>query len=191
MLKDLILKNRSYRSFNETRKITREELEDMISCARITPSSVNIQPLKYYLAWENEPVSKIQPLTKWAGLLKEFKLPPKGHSPTAFIIICFDSEVIASANSFQKDVGIVAQTIMLAATEKGLGGCMIGSFDSEELIKALNLSENIKPALVLALGEPDDKIVLTEIQQDGKTSYFRKDNIHYVPKRNLNDLIIN
>ncbi|MDF2686593.1 MAG: nitroreductase [Clostridia bacterium] len=193
MLKDLLLKNRSYRSFNESRIVTRKELEDFIDCARITPSSVNMQPLKFYLACEKETVSQIQPLTKWAGLLKETVLPPEGHHPTAFIIICMDSEVTAAVNNFQKDVGIAAQTIMLAAAEKGLGGCMIGSYNGDELAKVLNLSENIKPMLVLALGEPDDEIVLTELAEsgNGKTAYYRKDNVHYVPKRSLKDLIIN
>lgn len=191
MLNELLLKNRSYRSFNESRKIKREELEKMISYARITPSSVNLQPLKYYLACEHETVSKIQPLTRWAGLLKEFEIPPKGHYPTAFIIICFDGDLAASEINFQKDVGIAAQTIMLSATEMGLGGCMIGSFNKEELIKILNLPKNIKPELILALGEPDEKIVITDLPIDKNTAYFRKENIHYVPKRSLNDLIIN
>ena len=50
LLKELLKQNRSYRGFDESRKITREELEDLVDCTRYTPSSVNMQPFKYYLA---------------------------------------------------------------------------------------------------------------------------------------------
>ena len=64
MLKDLVLANRSYRGYDESRKITKEELLEFVDCARLTPSSVNGQPFKYYLAWEKECVDKIQSMTK-------------------------------------------------------------------------------------------------------------------------------
>ena len=48
MLKDLVLKNRSYRGFDESVRISRETLEGFVDCARLCPSSVNKQPLKYF-----------------------------------------------------------------------------------------------------------------------------------------------
>ena len=45
---ELVKKNRSYRGFDENVKITREEMLKIVDCARLCPSSVNIQPLKYY-----------------------------------------------------------------------------------------------------------------------------------------------
>ena len=67
MLRDLVLKNRSYRGFDESVRISRETLEGFVDCARLCPSSVNKQPLKYFLAWEPEEVEKVQGLTKWRG----------------------------------------------------------------------------------------------------------------------------
>ena len=87
MLKDLIRANRSCRGYDESRKITREELLELVDCARLTPSSTNIQPLRYYLAWEKEEVDRIQGLTKWAGALPQMELPHPGMRPTAFIVI--------------------------------------------------------------------------------------------------------
>ena len=46
MLRDLVLKNRSYRGFDESVRISRETLEGFVDCARLCPSSVNKQPLK-------------------------------------------------------------------------------------------------------------------------------------------------
>ena len=73
MLRDLVLKNRSYRGFDESVRISRETLEGFVDCARLCPSSVNKQPLKYFLAWEPDEVEKVQGLTKWARAL------PDGH----------------------------------------------------------------------------------------------------------------
>lgn len=67
MLRDLVLKNRSYRGFDESVRISRETLEGFVDCARLCPSSVNKQPLKYFLAWEPDEVEKVQGLTKWRG----------------------------------------------------------------------------------------------------------------------------
>ncbi len=111
-------------------------------------------------------------------------------NPTAFIVICQDKNLAPNIASFQRDVGIVAQTILLAATEDGLGGCMIGSFSLAELKKILELPENLEPVLVVALGKPAEKIVLTDVKEDGEIGYYRDENdVHYVPKRALKDIL--
>ena len=117
MLKDLVLKNRSYRGFDESVRISRETLEGFVDCARLCPSSVNKQPLKYFLAWEPEDVEKVQGLTKWARALPEMVLPHPGKRPTGFVVICQDKGIDENLSRYQKDVGIVAQTMLLAAVE--------------------------------------------------------------------------
>ena len=87
-------------------------------------------------ASDPEEVKNILPLTMWAKALKEMSLPHPGMGPSAFIIICQDMNISPNTTRFQRDVGIAAQTILLGAVEKGLGGCMIGSFRKPEL-KAL------------------------------------------------------
>ena len=191
MLKDLVLANRSYRGYDESRKITKEELLEFVDCARLTPSSVNGQPFKYYLAWEKECVDKIQSMTKWARALPEMTLPHPGMCPTGFVIICQDTKIGESLGRYQKDVGIVAQTMLLAAAEKGLGGCMIGNFNAGQVKEELQLAEHLAPMLIVAFGKPAEKIVLTEVGEDGNTSYYRDENdVHYVPKRKLEDIIL-
>lgn len=191
MLIDLLKKNRSYRGYDDSFRIDRSMLEELIDCTRYTASSVNIQPLKYFAASEPETVALIQPLTHWAGKLKELHLPREGHRPTAFIVICQDMSVSDSPTMFQRDIGIAAQTILLAATEKGLGGCMIGSFEKNTLKKALSLPEQIEPMMVLAIGKPDETVLLTEVGPGGSTDYYRDENdIHFVPKRALKDILL-
>lgn len=191
MFKDLVRANRSCRGYDESRRITREELLELVDCARLTASSVNQQPLRYYLAWEKEEVDRIQSMTRWAGKLPRMELPHKGMRPTAFIVICQDLDVSESLARFQKDVGIAAQTILLAATEMGLGGCMIGNFGANAVRQGLGLPENQAPVLIVAIGKPAEKIVLTEAGTGESTDYYRDEkDVHYVPKRRLEDIII-
>ena len=190
MLKDLVKQNRSYRSFDGSVEITRETLLDLVDCARFTPSSINMQPFKYYLSYKPETNDIIYPLTAWARLLPGFEGPAEGHRPTAYIIVCTDT-TIGPETRFRTDVGIVSQTIMLAAVEKGFGGCMIGNYNPAKVSAALNLPENLVPSLVLALGKPDEKIIMTELENGGNSRYYRDENgQHYVPKRKLEDITL-
>ena len=116
MLKDLVMKNRSYRGFDESFRFSREELLELVDLTRYTASSVNEQPLKYYIAFEKEEVEQILPLTMWARALKDTQLPHSEMGPSAFIIICQDMNISANTTRFQRDVGIAAQTILLAAS---------------------------------------------------------------------------
>lgn len=192
MFLDLVKQARSHRGFRQDRKVTRQELEHLVECARFTPAARNDQVLKYYLAEKPETVAAIQPLTKWAGALAELHLPRKGAEPVAYIVICLDGSLAENPAPYQRDVGIVAQTILLAAAEMGLNGCMIGSFAAGTLREQLGLPESIKPQLLLALGEGTDRIVMTDVGEDGSTTYYRDaEDIHYVPKRTLEQLILN
>lgn len=192
MLKELVIKNRSYRGFDESVLISRETLESFVECARLCPSSVNKQPLKYFLVYEEEMVKKVRPLTRWARALPQMKLPHPGHCPTAFIVICQDAEIDPNLTRYMKDVGIVAQTMLLAAVEQGLGGCMIGNFTAGEVCETLELAENLHPLLVVAFGKPQEEIVLVDVPESGDTNYYRDEkDIHYVPKRKLEEELIN
>ena len=188
MLKDLVKQNRSYRSFDGSFEITRETLLDLVDCARFTPSSINMQPFQYFLSYKPETNDIIYPLTAWARLLPGFEGPAEGHRPTAYIIVCTDT-TIGPETRFRTDVGIVSQTIMLAAVEKGFGGCMIGNYNPKKVSEALNLPENLIPSLILALGKPDETIIMTELEKGGNARYYRDENgQHYVPKRKLEDI---
>ena len=189
MFKDLVLKNRSYRRFDESFEITKNDLTDLVELARFTPSSVNWQPLRFALINDRETTAKIFENLAWAGLLKEWKGPAEGERPSAYVIILCDNMV---AKNMKTDVGIVAQTMMLGAAEKGLGGCMIGSVNRENVYEILNIDkERYSIDLVLALGKPAETVKIVELPENGCTNYYRDENDnHCVPKRAVEDLII-
>lgn len=189
MLKDLVLKSRSYRRFDENYKIDTAVLYELVELARFTPSSVNWQPLRFALINDGETNAKIFDNLAWAGLLKDWKGPSEGERPTAYVIILCDNMV---AKNMKTDVGIVAQTMMLGAAEKGIGGCMIGSVNRENVYNILGIdSERYSIDLVLALGKPAETVKIVDIPENGSTNYYRNENdVHCVPKRAINDLIL-
>ena len=191
MFEELVKKTRTYRGFDESRPVGREMLTALVDLTRYTASSANLQPLKYHVASEREEVEQILTMTKWAGALPQLKLPHAGKHPTGFVVICQDMNIGANPTAFLKDVGIVAQTMALAAAEQGVGCCMIGSFSAEGVSEYLRLPESIVPRLVMAFGYPAETVVLTDAGADGKTTYYRDEaGTHYVPKRRLEDILI-
>lgn len=189
MLKDLLVKNRSYRSYDSSVKVSRETLLQWVDNARYTPSSVNMQALKFKLCYTEDDKNLVFPLTGWAKGLPDRKLPPEGHEPSAYIVICQDMSISDGAQ-FIRDTGIVAQTIMLSAVEAGFGGCMIGAFSAEKVQSALGLASHLFPRLILAIGKPDEEIVLEEAK-DGQVKYYRDEkDVHHVPKRPLGEIIL-
>ncbi len=189
MLIDLLYKNRSYRRFDESCKISMDDLNDLVALARLTPSSVNWQPLRFVLVNDEEHNAKIFENLSWAGLLKDWKGPSEGERPTAYIVIVNDDKI---AKNMKTDVGIVAQTMMLGAAEKGFGGCMIGSVNRENVARILGIdTDRYSIDLVLALGKPAETVKIVDIPENGSTNYYRDENgVHYVPKRSVEDLII-
>lgn len=188
MLKELVIKNRSYRGFDHSVKITKEELIELVDLARYTPATANIQPLKYLIVNSEEDNKKLLASLKFAGRLPQLHLPYEGSEPVAYIVICID-KTLAKPEAVMRDVGIVGQTILLGATEKGYGGCMVGSVNEAKVKSDFQLSEDLTIGLVIALGKPNEKIELVECN-DGNIAYYRKDGIHYVPKRKLEDILL-
>ena len=190
MLKDLLLSSRSYRSFDENVKITNEMLADWVDCVRYAPSSINLQMLKFIAVTDETLCARLLANTRWAGKITDMKLPPDGHTPVAYVVICADTNIVPSPERFDKDVGICAQTVMLAACESGFGGCMIGSFSPDAVKEILELGEHLVPRLVLALGKPDERVELVGEAEDGSVTYYREGGIHYVQKRKLENILI-
>lgn len=189
-LQQLITASRSYRSFDRSAELSREQLTAFVECARRAPSSRNLQVLKFRLVNAPAECAALLPHTRWAGLLRDLQLPPVGHEPVAYIVICSDLRLASNPAPFQRDVGICAQTILLAATEAGFGGCMIGSFSTDGARNVLKLPEFLLPELILALGKPDETVRLTLPAPDGSVAYYRENGVHMVPKRPLDELIL-
>jgi nitroreductase len=188
MIKYLVVKNRSYRRFDQNFIIRMDTLRELVDLARLSGSAGNKQPLKYILSCDSQKNALIFENLAWAGYLKEWPGPAEGEKPSAYILMLGDKEI---SPSFDFDNGIAAQSILLGAVEKGLGGCMIGSIQRAKLREQLNLPERYEILLVIALGKPVETVILDVVKPDGDVKYWRdSEGRHYVPKRSLEEIIL-
>ena len=185
---DLVRENRSRRRFDQDVSVTSETLKELVDLARLTPSARNLQPLKYILSNTAEKNAKIFSCLSWALDLKDWGGPVEGERPSAYIIILADSEITKTVNC---DHGIAAQTIMLGAVDKGLGGCILASVNKDKLRELLAVPDRYEVLLVLALGKPKEQVVVEPVGSSGNFKYWRDSlGVHHVPKRALDDIII-
>ena len=183
-LESLLKKNRSYRGYDPSRVLTEDELKQIVQATTLAASGMNKQRLRYRLVTKEE-ADKILPNIILGAALPEEHLPHPGTEPLAFIVVCATE---AENKIIDIDLGIAAQSMLLKAVEMGLGGIFILNFRGEAIREALALPQ--APIAVIAIGKPAEKIFLLPVDAGADLNYYRKDGIHYVPKLQVNDLLI-
>lgn len=172
------------------RKYTRKDISKSVfircvDAARLSPSSMNLQPLKYLVVNDQTLLEKVFSTLKWAGYLPDYQ-PSRDEMPRGYIIILLDKEI---RKSYGVDPGIAAMSISMVACEEGLGSCILGAIDKPELRRILNIPESLEIVLVVALGYPAEKPIVDKLK-DGDIKYWLDDaEVLHVPKRNLEDIL--
>ena len=188
MFSDLVKKNRSYRRFYEDFSLKEETLLELIELTRYTASAANRQALRYSCTTDPKLNAQIFPQLHWAAYLSDWDGPPAGERPAGYIFLLQHADCKPAS---PYDAGIAAQTILLGAAEKGLGGRILASIEREKLKTLLKLPADMELLLVIALGRPKEKIVIEDIEANGNIKYYRDaQGIHHVPKYKLNDLLM-
>ena len=187
MLEDLVLKNRSYRRFDGKTSIPQESLVELVGLARVCPSSRNQQALKFMTISDPDKCNALFACLVWAGYLKDWAGPVNEERPTSYIVILGDTKL---GSKFEIDLGISAQTILLGAVEKGLGGCMIGSIRREEVRALFHIPGHLEILLVIALGKPVEKVIIESVKDDNICYWRDFEQVHHVPKRSINEILI-
>ena len=188
MIRELIEKNRTYRRFYQEVEVSQETLRELVDLARLSSTGGNLQSLKYILSQTLETNKRIFKSLKWAGYLKDWDGPEEGEKPSAYVAMLHDQKI---SKGFFWDHGIAVQSILLGATEQGLGGCQFNSIDRTALAQELNLPDHFEIVTVIALGKPKEVVVIEKLGDSGDIKYWRDEQgIHHVPKRALEDLIL-
>lgn len=183
-LESLFKKNRSYRGFDQSRVVTETELKQIVQTTTLVASGMNKQRLRFRLVTKQD-AGKVLPHITLGAALPEEHLPHPGSEPEAFIVVCAtepENKVI------DIDLGIAAQSMLLKATEMGLGGIFILNFRSDAVREALSLP--LAPIAIIAIGKPSERIFMVPVRGNGNLNYYRKDGIHYVPKLQIEDILI-
>ena len=188
---ELIKKTRSYRRFDQHRRISEELLKELIELARLGGSARNQQAWQYMVITDPTHCEQIFPHIGWAGYLSDWKGPDKGERPSCYIFCLLNKIWLkGSEKEAQFDLGTATQNLLLGAMEKGIGGCRIGAF-SPKLADHYVMPNHLELSLVLALGYPQETVVLSDLVKENDIKYFRDDeDAHIVPKRALSDIIV-
>ena len=190
MFKDLVMKNRSCRGYDETKTVSEEEVKTLISYTRYCPQARNLQALKYLIVTDEKTVKFLQENTMFGGALAHLHLPFENEKPKTFIVVFEDLSISDSPLYNAIDLGIAAQTILLGAAEMGISGIMIKAFKKDVVKKGLALAEHLDPTLIIPLGYSVEKTKIVDYES-GSIAYYRdEENVHYIPKRKLEDIIL-
>lgn len=184
-LSTLLRRNRSYRGYDKSCIVTEAQLRRIVEVCTKVPSGRNQQVLRFKLLTKATGSERMKGLYKLGGALPELHLPFPGTEPEAFIILCSSVE---PDKWVHMDVGIAAQSMLLKATEMGLGGICIGAFNRNALTDTFALP--CEPVLVLAIGKPAEKIELVPVHAGAPLKYYRENGTHFVPKLVTDDLIL-
>lgn len=187
MLRAVLRRTRSCRRFRPNVPLSRDDLTQLVDLARQTASGSNCQPLRYWLVWDRTLCGQVFPFTNWAGRLGGWR-PTADEQPSAYIVLLAAPK---SGPTIQTDAGIAMQTLLLAATARGLAGCMLGAVDRPMISKVLGLPPELELLYVVALGEAAETWELEDARA-GDVAYYRDAaDRHHVPKRPLAEVLLN
>lgn len=187
-LSELIVTSRTCRRFQSSVGLTEGILVDLVNMARLSPNARNAQVLRYAIVADPTARREVFGLLTLGGAFRPEQRPTAEQQPGGYIVVLGPEKLEGFG---LMDVGIAAQSVNLAANASGLACCMVGAFNKPALRKLLELSAELDPKLVLALGAPAEDRQIATVGENGDTAYFRDDHgVHWVPKRALEDVIV-
>lgn len=180
---------RSYRKFDEERELTKEDIDGILSSIKFASCANNRQFLRFISVENKEKVLEIFDNTRWAASLpNDAGRPKEGERPVYFIAILSDKEKKLKFDGV--DQGLVISNLTLAAAERGIGSCIIGSVLDDKMREILSYDDRYTCSLVVAFGYPKIESSIKEINLEEDQSYYLDDDGNYVvPKYKLDDIV--
>lgn len=151
---ELIEKRQSDRAYDSSRTVEPEKIERIVSAVRLAPSACNSQPWHLIVVDDPEKVKVVAEAMNSMGLNKFAT-----EAPCHILIVQESPNFTARIGGWIKnkhypliDCGIAASYLTLAATQEGLGSCIMGWFDEKKLQKLLGIPSSKRILLDVAIG---------------------------------------
>lgn len=188
-LEKLLEWRRSYRKFDEYKEISKEDINGILSSIKFASCANNRQFLRFISVESKEKVLEIFENTRWAASLPNgVGRPKEGERPVYFIAILSDKERKLKFDGV--DQGLVISNLTLAAAERGIGSCIIGSVTDDKMREILSYDERYTCNILLAFGYPKIKSSIKEIALEEDQSYYLDDDGNYVvPKYKIDEIV--
>jgi len=184
-IKKIMEERYAVKAFDETKKVSEEQLTKIKEMIKQAPSSFGLQPFKIKIISDKDTKKKLLPAT-W----NQAQVISCSH----LLIFCSDTKVSERINKYQtmlEETGfpkekaeiytnmmrdfakntpkeklevwsgqqafIALDHAMLGAQSLGIYSCPMGGFNASEYKKILELPENLNPLVLLPIGYPADK----------------------------------
>ena len=152
---ELMLARRSVRKY-QAKAVEAEKLQALIEAVRMAPSASNTQPWKLILVDD----AAVKERVAHATFSKMFSFNQfTMEAPVIAVLAVEKHSLLTQVAGWLKDrpyylidIGIAAAHFCLQAAELGLGTCMLGYFDEDEIKKILHIPHAIRVALVITVG---------------------------------------
>ena len=179
---------RTYRRFDESKKIPDEVIADMKRAAQLSSSAMNRQPLRYIYVRTPERVNEIFDITSWGGAIPDGGGRPKvGERPTLFVVLLSEKELQTKFTPF--DEGLAASNLTLAAYAHGVGSCILGSVKIDQLREMLSVDESLDISCVIGFGYPAHESRVIEVSFSDSQKYYLDENRDFVvPKKKIDEI---
>ncbi len=142
---DLVKKRHSVRVF-DAKQIPQDDIKYILEAAQFAPSAFNAQNFKFIVTTDRGKIKKIAEATEMVFI---------ANAPAVVIAIGTDED-----NKYNiVDVSIALDHLQLAAAEKEIGSCWIGTLGHWHVEEALNISEFEKVYAVMPLGYDAGKLM--------------------------------
>ena len=155
----LALTRQSTRAYDPTRPVEAEKLTAILETARLSPSACNGQPY-HITVCRGEAAAKVAKAVQGMGM-------NRFASDAPILLVISEKPYVATAALGAKakgidyrsiDIGILAAHITLAATEQGLGTCILGWLDSDKIREICHLDGDVKMVITLGYPKEGDKL---------------------------------
>lgn len=168
---DVIKKRRSVRSFVK-REVEFEKIINILDAAHMAPSAGNVQDWKFIVVYREETKAELTdccPKQEWMV-----------NAPI-LIVITVDADKDEDhygqrgkeLYSIQNGAA-AAENLLIAATAQGLGTCWVGAFNEDNVKKAIDIPEDVRPVAIIALGYYDVAPVPPPKKRLEEVVYFHK-----------------
>lgn len=148
-----IIRRRSVRKFNPTKKIPYKTLVDLCKAGEAAPSARNQQGREYVIIEDKEIITKLSTVSVGAKVLAE--------CVNVIAVLGKDPKTLLTPFMQAQDLSCAVENILLAATSLGIGSCYIGIYPMEERMHSCNQILEVKNSAftfaLIALGYPKDE----------------------------------
>ena len=147
---ELITKRYSVRAYRPD-QVEDEKLQNVLEAARLAPTAANRQPIQLVVMHTTGREEEIR---------KIYHRPWFVQAPLVIAVCALSSQAwVRESDRFNArliDAAIVADHLILAATNLGLGTCWIANFNMEAARSVLCLPDEVEPIIFTPLGYPAD-----------------------------------